>query len=595
MKTDLLVVGSEGAGGPAAIEARQRGIDVLIVTKGKISQCGASQMAGADFNLDGKSAIALGFPGDERDSPERFFSDIVREGLYLNNQRMVEKYVEYCPRSIKDLMDWGMRIYTYESAHAEEMARGVIASGVLWVRAIRKKVKELGIPVLQDHMVVDLLTTGGRMAGAVALDIKTGETVLIQSKAVVLASGGWHRAYRTTSGPYDLSGDGIAMAYRAGAKLTSMEMVQFIPFTVYWPPKARGSICLYIFSQFPGVGDFVHLVNASGERFMQKYDPQTMEQSTKGIVAIASELEVEAGRGGPNGGVFFSLEHLGPEMVEMIIQGVKAQFIERFKEKRHEFTHLLPELLEHCKVGRIECGNAAHYMLGGIKVNERAESTVPGLFAAGECSGGLWGAVRVASACSEAGVQGKIAGEAASECVSKVSHVSADEQQVQSVLECITRPIARTQGIRVAELTRRMHDVSGKKLWVIKDGNGLKSALEELKQVQSELEETAILGTKSRRLNDEWIRCLELRNLLTCLELSAKAGHARKESRGEFFRRDFTDTDNDEWLKTVEIAKQDGEDAVSFEPPVVTSITPPIGRLTFQEAIGVATASLTRK
>ncbi|UCD56622.1 MAG: FAD-binding protein [Candidatus Hydrogenedentota bacterium] len=596
VKADLLVIGSEGAGGPAAIEACQRGAKVLIATKGKISQCGASQMAGADLNLDGKSAKAIGFPGDDRDSPEVFFADIVREGLYLNNQKMVEKYVEYCPQNIRDLMDWGMRIYTYEAAHSEEMARGVITSGVLWVRAIRKRVRELGIPLLQDHMVVDLLTSDGRVAGAVALDMKTGETVLIRCRAVVLATGGWHKAYRTTSGPYDLTGDGVAMAWRAGATLISMEMVQFIPFTVYWPPRAKGSICLYIFSQVPGIGDQVHLLNRLGERFMEKYEPQTLEKSTKEIVSIATELEIQAGRAGPRGGVFFSLEHLGPEMVEMIIQGVKMQFIEEFNEKRHEFTHLLMELLEQCKSANVEVGNAAHYMAGGIKVNERTETSIPGLYAAGECSGGLWGAVRVASACSEAGVQGKIAGEMTSDYVRKADHAPIDSGQVEEVIARMMRPIEKAEGTSVNELTKRIHQVSGEQLWVIKDGEKIGKAIGELERLRkTELDDLAVSATKSRALNYEWIRSLELRNMVTCLELSARASLIREESRGEFYRSDYTDTDNDNWLKTIEMVKKNEDVEVSLQRPVVTSITPPSGKLTFQEAIGVSTASLTRR
>jgi succinate dehydrogenase/fumarate reductase flavoprotein subunit len=213
--TDLLIVGSEGAGGQAAIEASKSGIDLLIITKGRIGQCGASQMAGADFNVDGLAGKELGFEGDDRDSPGLFFETLVREGLYLGNQKMLEKYVEYAPKAMKDLIDWGMKIYSYESAHTEDMARGIISSGVLWVAAIRKKIKELKIPILEDTMVIDLLITEGKIAGAIALDIISGETILIKCKALILATGGWHRAYPFNTGPEDLTGDGVAMAYRA--------------------------------------------------------------------------------------------------------------------------------------------------------------------------------------------------------------------------------------------------------------------------------------------------------------------------------------------------------------------------------------------
>lgn len=595
LTTDLLIVGSEGAGGHAAIEAKQQGIDLLIVTKGKIGQCGASQMAGADFNVDGKTAKTLGFSGDDRDSPERFFEDLVREGLYLNNQKMVEKYVEYAPKAMKDVMDWGMRIYGYESVHTEEMARGITTAGTLWVRAIRKKVKELKIPILEDTMVIDLLITDGRIAGAIALDLKTGETILVKCKAVILATGGWHTAYPFTTGPYDLTGDGVAMAYRAGAELISMEMVQFCPFTVVWPPKDRGSICLYIFSGLD-VGTVVRLLNSKGERFMEKYDPNNLEQSTKEIVSIASELEVEAGRGGSHGGIYFSLKHLGAETIDFIVQVARKRVKEELKDTRYEFTTLLPELLLKCKTEDIEVGNAAHYMGGGIKVNEKTETTIPGLFAAGECSGGLWGAVRVASACTEVGVQGKIAGEVAPKYVKRVEPAEISVDQVKEILNRIKKPLERDKGITPNELQRKMHEISGKKVGLIKEGKLLKEAVEELEKLLNEdLEKLCVPSTKSKELNHEWIRAIELRNLLTCLYLSTRASLVREESRGEFYRRDYTHTDNDNWLKNIVMKRKNSEVEIKFEKPVVTKISLPSGKLTYQEAIGVATASLKRQ
>nr|MDO8080925.1 FAD-binding protein [Candidatus Freyarchaeota archaeon] len=593
--TDLLIVGSEGAGGPAAIEAKKQGINALIVTKGKIGQCGASQMAGADFNLDGKTAKTLGFSGDDRDSPERFFEDIVREGLYLGNQKMIEKYVEYAPKVMKGLMDWGMRIYGFESVHTEEMARGITAAGTAWVKAIRKKVKELNIPILEDTMVIDLLMSDGKIVGAVALDIKTGETILIKCKAVILATGGWQMAYPFTTGPYDLTGDGVAMAYRTGAELISMEMVQFCPITLIWPPKDRGSISLYIFSGLE-VGRMVQLLNSRGERFMEKYDPKNLEQSTKEIVSIASELEVEAGRGGPHGGIYFSLKHLGAQTIDFIVQVAQKRVKEELKDTRHEFTTLLPELIAKCKTEDIEVGNAAHYMGGGVKVNENTETTIPGLFAAGECSGGLWGAVRVASACTEVGVQGKVAGEFAPKYVKRVKQAWINAKQVKEILDRMNKPLQRDKGIKPNELQRKMHEISGKKMGLIKEGKLLKEAIEELKKLLNEdLEKLCVTSTKNRELNYEWIRAIELRNMLTCLYLSARASLIREESRGEFYRRDCTHTDNDNWLKNIVMKQKNGDVEIKFEKPVVTKISLPSGKLTYQEAIGVAIASLKRQ
>ena len=590
---DLLVVGSEGAGGPAAVNASLAGLDVLIVSKGRMSRCGASQMAGADFNVDGKSAIEMGLPGDERDSQQRFFEDLVREGFYLGNQRMVEKYVEYAAKNTADLLDWGMPVYRFEQVHAEEMARGLITSGVRWVRVIRHKVQEMGIPILEDTMVVDLLTREGRVIGAVALDLKSGEIVLVKAKAVVLCTGGWQHAYHFNSAAADLIGDGQALAFRAGAELIGMEMVQYIPMTMLWPPMARKSILPYIMMETEA-GPLVQLLNAGGERFMERYDPSTLEQSTKEIVAIAGEMEVEDGRGSPHGGVYFALKHLTPEGIDFVWNKFR-EFLDDNKDKRSEFRKLLPVLLERAKTEDLEVGNAVHFMVGGIKVNERTETGVTGLYAAGECSGGLWGSVRVASATTQVGAQGRIAGEVCPEYLKEVEHLEPDKGQLEAVRERIMAPLQRNEGVVPGELLKRMHGVTEEYLRVIREGEGLENACDELSWMRrEEAAHLYVSASKTRRLNYEWELCLELENMLLCLEMSALASLKREESRGGFYRRDFPYTDNDHWCVNTVIFNRDGEPALRLEEPVVTSVPLPEGKMTFEEAVASGTASLRR-
>ena len=371
----------------------------------------------------------------------------MREGFHLGNQRMVEKYVEYAAKNTADLLEWGMPVYRFEQVHAEEMARGLITSGVRWVRVIRRKVREMGIRVLEDTMVVDLLTREGRVIGGVALDLKSGEIVLIKAKAVVLCTGGWQQAYLFNSAAADLTGDGQAMAFRAGAEMIGMEMVQYIPMTMLWPPMARKSILPYIMMETEA-GPLIQLLNAEGERFMQRYDPSTLEQSTKEIVAIAGELEVEAGRGSPHGGVYFALKHLTPEGVDFV-WGKFKEFLDENKDKRSEFRKLLPRLLEMAKTEDLEVGNAVHFMVGGIKVNERTETGIPGLYAAGECSGGLWGSVRVASATTQVGAQGRIAGEVCPGYIRSAEHAEPEKEQLEAIHERVMAPL-REEGGRPA-------------------------------------------------------------------------------------------------------------------------------------------------
>jgi len=590
---DVLVVGSEGSGAPTAINAARAGLDVLIASKGRIGRCGSSQMAGADFNLDGKSAIALGLPGDGRDSPERFFEDLVREGFYLGNQRMIEAYVEYAAKNTADLLEWGMPVFRFEQVHAEEMARGIITSGVRWVRVLRRKVQEMDIPVLEDTMVVDLLTREGRVVGAVALDLRTGEIVLVKARAVVLCTGGWQQAYYFNSAAADLTGDGQAMAFRAGAEMIGMEMVQYIPATMLWPPIARKSILPYIMMETEA-GPLIQMLNGEGGRFMERYDPSTLEQSTKEIVSIASEMEIQEDRGTPHGGVYFALKHLTPDGVDFV-WGKFKEFLDENGDKRSEFRKLLPRLLEMAKVEDLEVGNAVHFMVGGIKVNERTETGVPGLYAAGECSGGLWGSVRVASATTQVGAQGRIAGEACPVYVKGVEHAEPEKGQLEDIIERIRAPLLRNEGTAPGVILERMHGITEEYLRVIRNGEGLENAYDELAWLRREEAAQAFVSAfKTRRLNYEWQLCLELENMLLCLEMSTLASLRREESRGGFFRRDFPYTDNDHWCKNTVISNRDGEPALRLEDPVVTSMQPPEGKMTFEEAVASGTASLRR-
>jgi succinate dehydrogenase/fumarate reductase flavoprotein subunit len=320
-----------------------------------------------------------------------------------------------------------------------------------------------------------------------------------------------------------------------------------------------------------------------------------LEQSTKEIVAIAGELEVEEGRGSPHGGVYFALKHLTPEGIDYLWGQFRQFLLEENKDKRSEFRKLLPMLLERAKTEDLEVGNAVHFMVGGIKVNERTETGIPGLYAAGECSGGLWGSVRVASATTQVGAQGRIAGEVCPEYVRELDHIEPEKEQLETVYERVMAPLQRDEGTAPGELLRRMHGVTGEYLRVIREGEGLESAYDELSWMRRE--EAARLyasSSKTRVLNHEWELCLELENMLLCLEMSALASLKREESRGGFYRRDFPHTDNDSWCVNTVISNADGEAVLRLEQPVVTTMPLPQGRMTFEEAVASGTASLRR-
>lgn len=587
--TDVLVVGGGGAGAFAAIEASKKGLHTIAAVKGRTGRSGATQVAGADMTLDGKSAHQIGLPGDLRDSPEQFFKDIVTEGLFLNNQRMVEGYVENSPIATKHLLDWGLRVRGFEEAHSQIYMRGLIVSGKDLATVLRRKVKESNVGLLEDVMVVDLLTNDDRVVGAVVLDIRSGELVIMKAKAVVLATGGWQMAYPVTSGTFELTGDGQAMAYRARAQLIDMEMVQFIPMTLIWPPIYRGSYLTYIYILVTGLG---MLVNNKGERFMEHYDPRMLEHSTKEIISIATELEVRAGRGSPHGGVYFTLRGTSREQFE----AGQERLAEEFANGRIEFTKTLPAVAQEAMSGRdFEVHSPAHYMIGGIRVDEKTQTRVRGLFAAGECSGGLWGANRVVSAVSEAVLQGMVAGRHASRYAAKARPPELDEAQLREVVERILRPLRQERGTKPIELRREVQEIAQNYIGIIRDEEGLRRGLSELNAIKQDLQRLCVSATSSRKCNAEWLEAIQILNMIQCLETSGRSSLTRAESRGALYRSDCPNTDNDQWLRSVIAEEEDGEVKITTEPIVITTLEPPRGVMTYQESIGVATASLERK
>lgn len=585
--TDVLVVGSEGAGARAAIEVSDQRRRVILATKGRVGRTGATMTAGADFTADGKSLKDYcGLSGDDRDSPEKFFQEIVTEGLFLNNQELVETYVEGAPIALKDMLDWGMKIFGVESAHFQEMIRGVRTNGPLIVRTLRNAVKKRTINILEDTMVLDLLMDGNRVVGAFGLDMNTGEFIVIKARAVILATGGWQRAWSFTSAPYELTGDGQAMAYRAGAEVIDMEMVQFIPWVILGPPRFKGHIHIYhLYAQL----DEGKLVNSKGERFMETYDPDRLEHTTKEILSLGIINEVAAGRGSPSGGAWVSFKGADKDRIKEISE--KSIKMGRW------FEIATKDWVQKVLDGEdLEIGSAAHYMIGGIRVNGNIETNIPGLYAAGECNGNLWGATRVASAISEVILEGRHAALAAIEYARGIADSRIDWDQVESIKQKSLKPLERERGRSPIELRKRIQKIADEKVNMLREGKKLENAVEELEKMRDEINgDVAVQGSKTRRFNLEWIEALQLENLRQCLELTAASAMHRKESRGAHYRVDYQQCDNDNWLNNTVIRQEMDKRKISSEPLVVTKLQPPGGVMTYREALGMELASIKGK
>jgi len=269
IETDVLIVGSWGAGLRAAIEAASSGVQTILVTKGAVNRSGASPLAGADVMLDGKSLHDLGYPGDPEDSPEKFFRDICIEGFYLNNQRLVTNYVQEAPARVKELLDWSIKVISSGK-------REIITPGTEIVKVLHRELAHQEIEIFEDTMVCDLLTNKGQVAGAIGVDIYTRDIMLFKAKTIVLATGGWQKAYPYNTIADEMSGDGQAMAYRAGAELINMEMVTFCPNTLLAPKMLRGSLFFYAFHASCGT-----ILNNEETDILTNLDPKIVEIATK--------------------------------------------------------------------------------------------------------------------------------------------------------------------------------------------------------------------------------------------------------------------------------------------------------------------------
>lgn len=568
---DVVVIGSGGAGLRAAIEAADQGASTILVSNGGIGKSGATMIAGADVTLDGGGAERIGLAGNEDDTEENFFHDILVQGYYLNNQRLVEAYVRDAAARTKELIDWGMK-YTWDGK------RAVLTQGPDINRVLVEQVKKRNITLLEDIFVTDLMTQGMTVVGAFGVDIERGVFKEIKAKAVVIATGGWQRAYSFTSAPGGLSGGLHAAAYRAGADLVNMEMVTFCPNVILWPPALRGDIFPYILIEM-----FGDLLDKHGRPFLRdEYDPliykiATTTEWNKLIFSMAATRIVLRGDGSPSGGTYYSIKN-----VPLNIIAEAEKLYPGWRWIRTDFS----DLMDWLKQGNaVEVAPAAHYMEGGILVNEDAATTMKGLYAAGECSGGLFGANRVASAITQILVQGAIAGKSAAALAKKANLKAPDKEQLKQVQSRLTRPFSQKTGARSVDVKKRIRKIADEHLWVIRNGQGLQQAITELQSIaENELPRVSI-QTGTRVYNKEWIDAIELESMVLVLQASARAALMRTESRGVHNRSDYPKANNDKWLKEIIVREANGRMVLRTRPVAVTKTKLPRGKFGFEEGI----------
>jgi len=565
--TDLLIVGSEGAGARAAIEASEHDIEVTIVTKGRIGRSGATVTAVMDMAVDSKSALELlGLPGDPNDSKEIFFRDIVVGGGYLSNQKLVETVVNDAPQRSKELQDWGLRWVDLFRMPGHSYPRSAWSSGLELMRVLRRKVNEIGIEVIEDTMVTDILQNGNRVAGAVAVDIRTGELIVFKAKSIILSTGGGMRIYTHTTAPEELTGDGYAMAYRAGVELIDMEFPQFIPVS-FISPMALDGIEYGAYGLLLDIDG--RLLNRWGERFLEKWDPERLERSTRDTVAKASAVEILEERGGTQGGVYISVAHLPDKILKNYLRWKRG-----WLDHKPGLGFILSDFIDLIKEKVVEVAPSCHYFCGGVKINENWATSLPGFYVAGEVAGGVDGGNRLSGvAITQVLVGGVRAARFAAEYAMKAKDPHVEKEQVKDLQKRIFAPLERREGLSPIDLRHKIQKLAWEKVGIVRNGTHLKEAIEEIKIMRAEDIPKVSTRNKGSVYNREWVEALQLENMLCTLEMIARAALMRTESRACHLRTDYSTTDKN-WVKNILIKLEDGEMKLSTQPVLTTKLKP---------------------
>lgn len=571
---DVLVIGSGGAGLRAGIEAATAGCRTLVLSKGKVDRSGATLLAGAnisaDVECDGNSLYHMGFPdAGKDDSKDAWFEEIIHQGMFLNNQKLVETYVDDAPERVRELIAWGVKVYRLESG------RGISISSRELLDAMMRRLAESGAQWESDVALVDLIVTAGRARGALGVKVRTGEYVAYWANSVILATGGWHSLYPFTSGGSDLTGDGQAMAYRAGAELVNMEMVTFCPSTVLEPRRYRGSIVPYCLH----TSGYGHLLNRKGEPFLERYfDPELMELAlhtewNKLLVSFAQCKEIER-EGTEHGGLYFSMKHCPNEVFGTVTREMPG------------LKHFYREMMNRLESGfSVEVAPGTEYFEGGIKVDEHYRTTLPGLYAAGECTGGTFGANRASAATTEMLVHGCRAGRHAAKTAKAAGPAQGGDDAVERLRSAADAPFGRAGATAPAALRREVGELAAQHVSLIRNEAGLGTVAARVPGLRERLGSDVALSLQTRIYNLEWLECLTLRNLVDVLEMSAGAAALRTESRGVHYRDDHPSTDDDHWLKTITVARDGAAMRFGFDPVVVTRIGLPAGIAPYHDYI----------
>ena len=534
ISTDVLIIGSGGAGSRAAIEVDESGLKATIVSKGLSFRSGCTGMAEGGYNAVFKTV-------DKDDSIEAHMEDTLKGGSYLNDKKLVEILVNESPKRLIDLENFGALFDRQESGQINQRPFGGQTyrrtcyqgdrTGAELLNALKEEIIKRDIECIEEVMITSLITDGNQVIGATGLDLKDSSLIYFKAKSVILASGGAGQLFPVTSNTFQKNGDGFAIAYRAGANLIDMEQIQFHPTGMVKPESKKGVLVTEAVRAEGG-----KLINKDGERFMPKYAPEKMELATRDVVARSIYQEIIEGRGTESGGVYLDISHLDDDYIEEKLETMVLQFENVGVDIKHE---------------PIEVAPTAHHFMGGLKIDTDASTSLENLFGAGEVCGGVHGANRLGgNALADTQVFGKIAGESASK-VAKESEIKTNDEMVEKEASRIENLI-NEGSIKPQEFKNRIKNLMWEKVAIVRDEKGLNEALKQLLEMQKELKNLNVRDIK--QYNDDLVTALEVTNMVEICILIVKSAILRRESRGAHYRSDFPES-SDEWKRSIIVNK----------------------------------------
>ncbi len=571
---DVIVLGAGGAGLRAAIECSKRGLSTALVCKSLLGKA-HTVMA------EGGVAAALGNV-DSRDHWKIHFRDTMRGGKFLNVWRMAELHAKQAPTRVRELEEWGavfdrtkvglINQRNFGGHRYPRLAHVGDRTGLEIIRTLQDYGIHQGIDVYMECTGLDFLKDGEKISGMVAMWRETGDFIIFKAKAAIVATGGGGKAWKITSNSWEYTGDGYGMAYEAGAELMDMEFTQFHPTGMVWPPSVRGTL---VTESVRGEGGV--LLNSEGKRFMfenipDRFSSETADSEeeaarwrsgdkdarrppellTRDVVARAIRREVKAGRGSPHGGAF----------LDIATKRSSEDIQRKLPSMYHQFK-VLAEL--DITVDPMEVGPTLHYFMGGIRVNADSQmSRVPGLFACGECSGGMHGANRLGgNSLSDLLVFGKLSGEGAANYIEQMkSNPTTDDSQIKLIIRNATDILNRDSGKNPYLLHEQLQEIMQNNVGIVRTEELLTDGIDELEKLKESFKKIKADG--ACQFNPGWHEAIALRNLLITSEAVAQAALMRQESRGAHTRVDHPG-EKKEWLNYNIVLRKNNDGSMASE------------------------------